>query len=432
MKLSSHVQGVRIPVKKELFVFGTAAMFIAGALGKAHAKVSTQQAAKEVIANCSEKYPGVHSEKFMLCVISEPYTHKSCFESSGEPFDKKNWLKNLEKCAKPIQDEAIKLFHLARYNDLKHFPANNLKPEDRSDMENLFYSDRSLVEFQNKNFSNPDTPKMSVTKENADYLRREWCSGTFGELGMPSQKVFDTCNRLFSKVTYKLNFDATAEKGAGTKPVKTERVDPHSECLDARDYEGCIKVKTSGASRQTNDQCTKTGLCTVTTRGNDSYGFPKPMGWKYRQLDDGRIMYFDGPKRIPHNGEQARYIGYERITRYYQNPRAGTSGTYIGGTSASTNCTGYGSSVNCTTTGSSPTYIPGTSATPGGVRSAYFVNVFDCKDMTYASYKNSEVWIGWKSVKKKKPTGFSASLQNFCKKGDQYILKNMDVLNLEM
>ena len=412
----------------------TTAVFIAGVAGKAQTKVSPQEAAKEVIASCKKQYPDIHSETLMRCVVAESFGHKSCIAhvSTNNESDATKWVDNLDKCSRPIQDESINAMLMLRFDSMKPRAGTHLKLEDRKDVEALFFSDKKIVDFQNNNMPDPKLPKMPLTKKNADGLRREWCTGAFRKLGMPTQKVFDSCNRLFKKTTYALNFEIKEKRKAPVKPGQTKGLDPHEECLEARDYEGCIKVKTSGASRQTNDQCTKSGLCTVSTRGVDSYGFPKPMGWKYRQLDDGRIMYFDGPKRIPHNGEQARYIGYERITRYYQNPSAGTSGTYIGGTSASTNCTGYGSSVNCTTTGSSPTYIPGTSATPGGVRSAYFVNVFDCKDMTYASYKNSEVWIGWKSVKKKKPTGFSAALQNFCKKGDQYILKNMDVLNLEM
>ena len=314
----------------------------------------------------------------MLCVVAELYTHKSCYESSEEEFDPKTAWASLEKCYKPIQDEALYTMFAFRFDDMKPFAANGITPKSRKEMEALFFNDRLLVENQNRNSKDPKLPKMTVTSKNADSLRHEWCTGPFRELGMPTERTFDRCNRLFGKSTYALIFEIKVKRIEAAQPVSKKGLDPHEECLEARDYEGCIKVKTSGASRQANDQCSRSGLCTVTTRGVDSYGFLKPMGWKYRQLDDVRIMYFEGPKRIPHNGDESRYIGYERITRYYQNP--------------------------------------------GGVRSAYFINVFDCKEMTYTSYKNSEVWIGWKSVKKKKPTGFSARFRT-CKKGDQYILK---------
>ena len=277
---------------KRLLLLGTAVMSIIGDSGEAQTKVSPHKSAQEVITTCKAKNDNINSDDFMLCVVSQPYLHDSCYQSSSESPQIDDWMEELKKCQKPIQDEAINLMLKLRFEENKHFPANNISPKHNIEMENLFFNDRAIIGFRNKH-AKPDLPEMPVSQDNAEYLRREWCSGGFVEVGMPTQRVFDACNRLFKKPTYALAFSNVAENQKSKDSSPSQKNDPHQKCLEAKDYEGCIKVMTSKATTTRQDKCTKDGLCKVTTKGPDSYGLPKPMGWLYTKADDGRIFYFN-------------------------------------------------------------------------------------------------------------------------------------------
>ena len=254
--------------------------------------------------------------------------------------------------------------------------------------------------------------------------------------GHRSQKFFDACNRLFGKPTYLLDFTKQREWQAWREAYLAKQkpqVDSHEACLDARDYEGCIRVKSGNAAsprQDLQDSCSG-DICTVTTRGTDIFGLPKPMGWRYHQYDQG-IMYWSQPGRIPHNSQETRYLGITIIHRYYRNPKAGTSGSFIGGNTASTSCKNIGSSVNCTTIGSSPYYVPGSSATPGGLRSIKYTSVYDCKDNTFADYKYGKLWGKWGKWGKDEPLSLSSGLKTVCDRGDKHIKKNMRIIDLKL
>lgn len=193
---------------------------------------------------------------------------------------------------------------------------------------------------------------------------------------------------------------------------------------------------TSPASSHTQDKCTDSGrYCTVTTKGKDDFGLPKPMGWRYIKQDAGRsILYFRLPPiRIPHKGEDTRYIGFRQVLRLYKNPKAGTSGSFIGPGTAYTNCTDYGSSINCTTTGSAPNYIPGKAADPGGVKSYNLVTVYDCKEDTHALYRDGIISQRWKKYSGNRGgIDFVQFSHELCRKGDHHIREKLDVYRLEM
>ena len=214
--------------------------------------------------------------------------------------------------------------------------------------------------------------------------------------------------------------------GEGTKGTN-ER---HKDCLEAKDYQGCMKYQASSTTiSESKDDCSGK-ICLILTKGADVFGLPKPVGWRSYQADDGRLFYFSRTYRIPHQGQQTRYVGFKRITRYYESPKSGSSGTFIGGASSSTNCSGYGASISCTTSSDSPVYIPGTSARPGGVSSTYFEAVYDCKDDTTAAYKKGKLWIGWKKGEADKHF-FADLLKNTCQKGEEHIQK-LPILDLKM
>ena len=112
---------------------------------------------------------------------------------------------------------------------------------------------------------------------------------------------------------------------------------------------------------------------------------------KYELIGDNHVIY-DSRKttKIKVRGLFGRYIGYDKVVRWYQEPKAGTSGysTTIG--SSYTNCSGvnttYGSSIGCTTTPGTTINIPGRSAVPGGVRQKKLITLIDCLENTYKGF----------------------------------------------
>ncbi|UPH90527.1 hypothetical protein [Synechococcus sp. NB0720_010] len=211
---------------------------------------------------------------------------------------------------------------------------------------------------------------------------------------------------------------------------KSSKKDSHTQCLQAKDYEGCMRFNSSMKTVEAERDDCDGKLCIIKTKGVDVYGLPKPVGWMSYQADDGRLFYFSRTYRIPHHGQQTRYVGFKRITRYYKSPKGGSSGTFIGNSTSSTNCSGYGGSISCTTSGNSPTYIPGTSSTPGGVSSTYFEDIYDCKDDTNAAYKNGKLWIGWRKGQAETDL-FADLLKKTCDKGSKYI-QELPTLNIKM
>jgi hypothetical protein len=90
---------------------------------------------------------------------------------------------------------------------------------------------------------------------------------------------------------------------------------------------------------------------------------PKIASSIYEFTDDGSIRYYiwdgktmDNNKNpsptvflVPHKNRK-RYAAIGFRYRYYQSPTAGSLGSSTTIGSAQTNCYGYGSHVNCTTT----------------------------------------------------------------------------------
>lgn len=244
------------------------------------------------------------------------------------------------------------------------------------------------------------------------------------------QKVFIPC--INNAKVFLANSPPRAQRPTSSNaiPKTSSKEDHHAQCLEARDYEGCIRAKSSGGSSASDsDICMPDGQCLVTTRENDAYGLPKPMGWQYKLMDDF-VVYWSNWYRVPHKGQQSRYVGLKTISRYYRNPTAGTSGTVIGGGNSYTNCTGYGSSINCTSSGGGSKYIPGQSATPGGIRNMKTNRIYDCKDNTYAKYRGTQLMGKWeKNVDK--TSKFANRLKHMCDQGTAEIMK-LDPWNFKM
>ena len=243
------------------------------------------------------------------------------------------------------------------------------------------------------------------------------------------EENFNVCKGVFVELLKE--GDSQGERGnqSGGKERTRKENNSHEQCLQAKDYEGCMRFNARDANKESqNDEC-EDGICFVRAKGRDAYGLPKPVGWAYLEADDGRIFYFSKVYRVPHNEQRSRYIAVQRITRYYQSPKGGTSGAIIGGGSASTSCYGSGTSINCTTTGSSPTYIPGSSPIPGGIISSDFSTVYDCEDNTVASYEKGKLSVlGWR---KDPRDWFGRYLRAICGKGEAY-RQGLDPLTIRM
>ncbi len=257
------------------------------------------------------------------------------------------------------------------------------------------------------------------------------------------------CNDL--KKSSSLGFELakrvfTAE--CATSANKKTNVAKHSDCKDARDYEGCMKYQTkedtpSNKSNQSDSDCDSSGWC-VAGDGKDSLGIPKLKGWRY--LDDAvnrKVLYKEYTTRkfqigntsatlpkmhkVMVRGKYGRYIGHREIFRRYQEYKAGTSAKSFTLGNATTNCTDYGSgsmigssyfgsgSLHCTTTPANRIDIPGKSAVPAGVRQNRVDIIIDCKDRTWAVYMDNEKVDGWKKFEIRSEQGMYAYF--FCKDG---------------
>ena len=130
--------------------------------------------------------------------------------------------------------------------------------------------------------------------------------------------------------------------------------------------------------------CTEDGWC-VAKRGKDMLGMPKVTGWFYKEFPEDNRVFYDNMKtfKVKVRGAYGRYIHRERVSRYYQNPKAGTSGYSVGGGVSNTNCYNYGSSISCNTTTSQPYTVPGRPAVPGGNIQVKIDYIIDCEDRTY-------------------------------------------------
>ena len=311
--------------------------------------------------------------------------------------------KTLSECGEEQKKARInsRVFEIKRKIDsakarvFAHPEATSLKAQKAD--EDFFFSDKKISESQDS-FTRKFYEKMGQkftpkpwTKDELRTYRKNLCTYTYDEQGYSSNKILRACNSLLGRQAPDIPELNLAGKPPKVQDAPKASADVHKECLEAKDYEGCVRVRSSKSKPvPKSDKCSETGLCRVQIAGKDIFGMKKPMGWFYIEAEDGsRINYFSPlVYRVPHKGQPDRYLARPELVRYYQNPKAGSSGSVIGGGSASTNCVDLGGSISCTTTQSPSTYIPGRAATPGGVRSIPFTLVADCKDKTFTTYES--------------------------------------------
>ena len=356
-----------------------------------------KESAENVFQACKEKHSGnTSSLEFLTCITKEAM--QACITDYGI----KDMIESL-KCAKPIQEIAFRLADNHEFKKTKPFLSDQ-SHFGTEHMDQTFFDDDQLLSEYNGALialsiqSGKKHIRLKKTEANLLAAKKVFCTGYFDEIGYSSQRAFDECNRIFGRKTYLIKpREYTNQSTARSVPSK-KRVNSHDACLDAKDYQGCMSFTGSNNSSSAEERCNPDGWC-IAKKGVDSLGFPKKVGWKYKMMDSGSIWYVNTVyKRIPHNGDSARYLGFEMIRRYYKNPTSGTPGrqTTIG--SSRTNCTGYGVSISCTTTPPTVITTPGTSGSPGGKRSTSSVYVLDCKDKTTANYQEGRLKGKWKKA----------------------------------
>ena len=189
---------------------------------------------------------------------------------------------------------------------------------------------------------------------------------------------------------------AIAEETYIAQNVNNISEELRKKCLGAADFEGCVRSFTHKTSQPAQTQ----------RRRTDSLGMPIIVGWHtYENAAENSVWYTNNVKAVKVRGMYGRYIGFEFIRRWYQQGVAGTSPTSFTLSEATTNCygsgTNYGSGysntfgVNCTTTPANTINIPGTAATPAGVRQLKGFAIIDCLERTGRVYRFAG---GWRNI----------------------------------
>ena len=179
----------------------------------------------------------------------------------------------------------------------------------------------------------------------------------------------------------------------------TNQDSKHKKCLNASDYEGCMKYQSS-SSLTTKKYKLKPKDCMnkwcnpfeIDPDEKDNLGLKLIPGfWFYDSPVRRASKYISEPYKLKVNGNYGRYIHIIDITRYYSEGSSGTSGysTTIGG--SYTNCTGSGSSITCSTSPSTTINTPGKSGTAPGIKQRNKEVVIDCEEGTIAEHINDKL-----------------------------------------
>ncbi len=192
--------------------------------------------------------------------------------------------------------------------------------------------------------------------------------------------------------------DDTNLMSAKTETSSNEQA--HDECLNARDYKGCIEVKSGNSSNTKRDEsCAPYTLCKP-GKGNDMLGEPMIHNWPYTYYPDKQIVRYYGPiSKLIVRGEIGRYIEMESIFREKRNPTQAIAPTSFNLSPKTTTCTAGYNSVDCKTSPPIDITIPGKQASPGGIIQTSHRTVIDCKDQTYAIHNDGHVVGRWKTTK---------------------------------
>ena len=209
---------------------------------------------------------------------------------------------------------------------------------------------------------------------------------------------FEAIRRVCRKALTSMIIIMTNNSWSNPSP-KSANSDAHSDCLEARDYEGCVKVKRGQSSANNSDTCKPLQACKA-GQGNDMLGRPMITGWDMINDPAKQRVAYRNPNIMKVNvrGKTDRYIVEQVVIRSYEEPRAGSPGSTTSIGSARTDCTDYGSSISCTTTPATTISMPGISARPGGVVQDSMHILIDCKDRTVGYHVNGRLSGKWRAI----------------------------------
>lgn len=195
------------------------------------------------------------------------------------------------------------------------------------------------------------------------------------------------------------NREAFSAKPAKSKPISRTKEDAHKECLEAKDYEGCIRVRSQKTSTKHAEDCEPGKWCKA-PGGKDMLGMEQIKGWWMKSIPTEQTVIYNRPgaQKVMVRGAADRYIGTDSVIRYYESPRAGVAPTSTTIGTRTTNCYSYTSSIECTTTPPLTLRSPGTAARPGGVRQISRVSILDCKEKTVATHNDYVIEGKWESI----------------------------------
>ena len=132
----------------------------------------------------------------------------------------------------------------------------------------VYWTNKKQRLFESRFYSQPAAlPAMKDSRYKPLQLLRQ------GPAGPNRDKVFRSCVLATRSVIEARPQESKSilkhDSGLDQKQ-STEKNHAHKQCLEARDYEGCLRAKTSPAQNGTDDKCSPDGkYCTVTTKGVD-------------------------------------------------------------------------------------------------------------------------------------------------------------------
>ena len=235
----------------------------------------------------------------------------------------------------------------------------------------------------------------TITRKDIEDFRKGMCSTYNGYSTYPTEQIKAYCQGGVNNAIT----DANPNLSTSSSTKHTQSSNAHSECLNARDYEGCIRVKTGRSVDSAISECKPETWC-KSTAGPDILGLPKIEGWYIKSVPSLNLVGYKRPEilKVMVKGKTDRYISEEFIMRYYESPEAGIAPTTTTIGSSQTRCYTYGSSIKCTTTPATTITNPGRAARPGGVIQTMLVDVIDCQEKTIGKHLNQKLSGKWDSI----------------------------------
>ena len=200
-------------------------------------------------------------------------------------------------------------------------------------------------------------------------------------------------------------------------------VDPkiHKQCLNAKDYKGCIKINSNqsqGYKNQEKDNCfgykNAVEAWCLAGSGKDFLGEEKIKGWAYKEVPEHKMVLYINPtlSQLKVDNSYGRYLIKTSILRSFRKFIADRpmQQTTVGGTKTDCSISGYGSSniygdafgdtgfnnrfrslnnfygsMKCNTSSPETMWIPGQIGQSEGVDQDKYHDIIDCDKREFAN-----------------------------------------------